>query len=277
MLIVGGIGIWGLRDISLGLVEALKTAELVFLEEYTSITPGFSKRVLEDVIGKKVESLTRRDLENGRLREILELARTSKVAILTYGNPFFATTHTYIVSEAYRHGVPVEIYPAPSVFDAILCSTGLHVYKFGRIATLVFPDERVGYFPYTTYKVLGDNLARGLHTLLLLEMRAEDGVFMSIPDAATVLLRLEERFRERVVEPNMLVIGVSRALSPDEEIFIGSLEEATKLEKSPPPHSLIIPGVLHYTEIDFLHYRLGVKREVLTGWSESVKRRLQST
>lgn len=277
MLIVGGIGLWGLRDVSTGLVEALRSSDYIFLEEYTSITPGFSKTELEKVVGRRINPLKRIDLEGSRLKEILELAKEHRVAILTHGNPFVATTHAYIVSEAYRLGIPVEIYPAPSVIDAILCSTGLHVYKFGRIATLVYPDEKAGFFPYTTYRVLGDNLSRGLHTLLLLDLRVEEGLFMSIPEAASLLLRLEDKFRENIVEPAMLVIGVSRALSPEEEIFIGTLEEATTLEKTSPPHSLVIPGVLHDTEIDFLHYKTGVRKEVLISWSDYVKRRLRST
>ena len=264
-----------MRDVSLGLLDELKKADQVFIEEYTSITPEFSKSGLERIIGKPVHPLMRKDLENGLLGQILEESRTRNIVLLTFGNPLVATTHSYIVLEAYRRGVEVKLYPAPSVFDAIICSTGLHVYKFGRIATLVYPHEETKFYPYSTYKVIGDNLVRGLHTLLLLDIRVEENRYMSIPEAAEVLLRLEEIFHEGIISPDMLLIGVSRAMTPTEEIFVGSIQSALKVEKSPPPHSIVVPGLFHDTEIDFLQYKLRVRREVFEEWNRSVAKKLQ--
>lgn len=276
-LILGGTGLYALRDISLGLLEELRRADEVYIEEYTSVVPGFHREKLEELVGKNVNVLSREDVEGERLLRLLESARKKDVVLLAHGNPFIATTHSSIVTEALRRGVEVRVYPAPSVIDAVVASTGLHIYKFGRVATLTFPDEKLKFYPYTTYKVVGDNITRGLHTLLLLDLRTEEERAMTISEAALTLLRLEEVFKEGVIEPDMLVLGVSRALSPTEEIFLGTLREAVKVPDSPPPHSLVVPGLLHYTEIDFLCTKFGFEREVLEQWNKRVERRLQST
>ncbi|MEZ0345934.1 MAG: diphthine synthase [Infirmifilum sp.] len=277
MFIIGGLGLYGLRDVSVGLLSELKTVDQVFIEEYTSLAPDFSKSEFEKMIGKPVVTLRRKDLENGVLGRILEESRDKKIALLTYGNPLVATTHSYIISEAYRRGIQVKIYPAPSVFDGVICSTGLHVYKFGPIATLVYPEEKLKFYPYSTYKIIGENMKRGLHTLLLLDIKTEENKFMSIPEAAEVLLRLEEVFQEKIISSETLIIGVSRALSPTEEIFVGSITSALGIQKSPPPHSIVIPGLLHDTEIDFLEYKLHLDRRVLVAWNRYVEKKLQNT
>ncbi|MGB9709743.1 MAG: diphthine synthase [Infirmifilum sp.] len=276
MLVIGGLGLYGLRDVSLGLMEEIKTADIVFLEEYTSITPDFSKSVFEKITGKTLRSLSRKDLENGITEEILEASQKLKVVFLTFGNPLIATTHAYLVAEAYKRGIEVKIIPAPSVIDAILCSTGLHIYKFGRVATLVYPQKEFNFYPYTSYRVIGDNLDRGLHTLLLLDIKAEENKYMSIPEAAELLMMLEEKFREGVISPDTIIIAVSRALTPTEEVFVGKISEAISLKKTAPPHSIVIPGILHDTEIDFLQYKLRMSREVFIEWNKSVGKRLRS-
>lgn len=276
MLVIAGLGLYGLRDLSLGILEIAQEADWIYLERYTSLAPGFSVESLEKLLGKQVENVTRQDLENLSGRKLLEKARENTVLLLTFGHPLVATTHASLVTEARKAGIPVKVLPAPSVLDGIICSTGLHIYKFGRTVTLVFPDRERKTYPYTTYAVLRDNLARGLHTLMLLDIRQEEGVFMDIPTAATLLLELEEVFREHVLSKNTLAIGVARATAPDEIVKIGDLHELTEMNFGAPPHSLIIPGLLHDSEIEFLSSVHGASVEVMVKWNENVKKKFKN-
>ncbi|MEM0376562.1 MAG: diphthine synthase [Thermofilum sp.] len=277
MLVIAGIGLYGLRDLPLGVIEIARGADRIYLEQYTSLAPGFSLEALEELFGKHVEEVARQDLEEQSGRELLEQARKSTVLLLTFGHPLIATTHTSLVVEARKAGIPVKILPAPSVFDGVICSTGLHVYRFGRPVTLVFPERGRKIYPYTTYAVIRDNLRRGLHTLLLLEIRRQEGVYMDVATAAALLLELEEVFHEHVISEDTLAIGVARATAPDEVVKVGELRELAGEDFGPPPHSVVIPGVLHDSEIEFLSSVHGAPVEVMINWNKHVKKRLEST
>lgn len=277
MLVVAGIGLYDLRDLPLGVLEIAREARRIYIEQYTSLAPGFSVEALEKLLGKRVEEVSRQDLEEQSGKKLLEQAREGIVLLLTFGNPLLATTHTSLVVEARRAGVPVKVLPAPSVLDGVVCSTGLHVYKFGRTVTLVFPEKERRVYPYTTYAVIRDNLKRGLHTLLLLDIRRQESLYMDIATAAALLLELEEVFRENVLSEDTLAVGVARATAPDEVVRVGVLRELAGSDFGPPPHSVVIPGILHDSEIEFLSCVHGASVEVMTTWNELVKRRFGST
>ncbi len=277
MLVVGGIGLYGARDITLGLTEYLKRADKVFLEVYTSVAPSFSEDLIKDMFGVEPVLLTRRDLEERGGEPVLRAAETGLAVFVTLGHPLMATTHRMLVVEARRRGIDVVILPAPSVFDGVVSATGLHVYKFGRIATLVYPQPEYGFYPLSTYEALLDDLRRGLHTLLLLDLKVEEGVYMDVPDAARVLLELEEKAGGGVVRGELLIIGVARATAPDGVVAAVRLREVGEVEWGPPPHSIIIPGLLHESEMEYLSIVWGVEREVLDSWNSIVRNEFMYT
>ncbi|ABL78091.1 diphthine synthase [Thermofilum pendens] len=271
MLVVAGLGLCGTRDISVGLLREAEDADEIFLETYTSVSPGLRVEDLVSVLGRGVKLVTRKDLEDESARTVLEVAARGKALLLTIGNPLIATTHSSIVVEAAKRGIKVRVLPAPSIIDGIIASTGLHVYKFGRVVSLVFPeDPSLKNYPYTPYSVLKDNVSRGLHTIFLLDIRADEGRYMLFREASELLLRLEERFQENVVDENTLVIGVARATAEDEKVFAGRISEAINADLGNAPHTLIVPGELHDSEIDFLHYKTGRPVEVFKSWNAKV-------
>jgi diphthine synthase len=274
MLVLAGIGLFNLRDIPLGLLSEVSDASAVFVETYTSIIPSFSLDKLSRLLNRQIIQLTRSDIENRGAKIILERARNEKVVLLVVGNPLLATTHASLVIEALKLGIAVKVIPAASVIDGIVVSTGLHVYKFGKIVTLVFPeDEELKSYPYTPYETLKDNLSRGLHTIFLLDIRQEEQRYLTAPQAALLLLRIEEKFKENVLNEDTLAIAVARATAEDEQIFVGKLSDLKNKDLGGPPHSLIIPGHLHYSEIEFLYYRTGTSMEVLKDWNRRLNAR----
>lgn len=277
MLVIAGLGLYGLRDITLGVLELARGADWIYIEQYTSFTPGFTAEALERLLGKKVEEVSREDLENRSGLKLIEKAREGTVVLLTSGHPLIATTHASLVIEARRAGVPVRILPAPSVLDGIVSTTGLHIYKFGRTVTLVFPDRERRIYPYTTYAVIRDNLRRGLHTLVLLDIRREEGAFMDIATAAALLLELEEVYREEVLSEDTVAIGIARATSPDEVVRVERLRNLRGIDFGPPPHSIIVPGLLHDSEIEFLSAVHSAPVEVMIEWNRAVRKGLKDT
>ncbi len=266
MLIIAGLGLYNLRDISVGTLEALRKSTKVYVELYTSLIPGFNLKELERAIGKSVQVLSRSQLEGNQLNQILHDAKREDVVLLAPGDPFVATTHNAIRLAAIKQGVKVAVLPAPSVINAILASTGLHIYKMGRPVTIVRPTS--SYFPSTPYYVFYENLSRGLHTLFLLDLDVEKGYAMTACEAVEILWLLEKREGLGIVGDETPFIAVARASSPDETVKVVKLGEVT--EMGPPPHSLVVPGYLNPVEMETLQALTGVPEALLANWNNRV-------
>jgi len=85
MLYLIGLGLGDEKDITIKGLEAVKNADLVFLESYTSVL-GISRESLSVFYGKEVLEADREMTEGAE--EILSLAKTKNVAFLVVGDPF---------------------------------------------------------------------------------------------------------------------------------------------------------------------------------------------
>jgi len=245
----------------------------VYVELYTSLVPGLSLGELGRLLGKEVKQVGRREVEGRWAEEVIERARRVDVALLTPGDPFIATTHIALRLEALRRGVDVRVVHAASTATAIPGLTGLSFYKFGRSATVVYPGP--GYAPEAAYDTVKENLERGLHTMLFLDLRAEEGVYMTAPEAIHVLLGLERERREGVFTEESLVVAVARAGCSDVKVRAGRAERVAKAELGPPPHSLVVPGLLHFVEREALMLVAGASQDELESHEERVSRMLR--
>lgn len=267
MLVIAGMGLYGLRDISLGLLDYLRQADRVYIELYTSIVPDLDLGRLEKLVERRVEVVRREELEGAWLNELLEEARSKLVVLLAPGDPFIATTHMAVKLEAKRRGVEVGTLPSPSFVNAISAATGLDFYKFCRPVTVVRPKRE--YFPTTPYHVLYSNLARGLHTIFLLEFDADSEYAMDAREAVEVLKTLEEREGRGIVGEDTLFIAVARASCPNEVVKAFRLGE--ELDLGPPPHTVIVPGLLNPVEVEALQILAGASQESVEKWVRRVR------
>ncbi len=240
MLYLVGLGIWDEGDISLRGIEVCRKASRVYAELYTSVWGGDLKK-LENLIRKKVRVIGRRDLEEHSARLVRE-ARRRDVAVLVPGDPLSATTHLGLIEEARRKGVKVGIVHSSSVFTAI-AETGLNLYNFGRAVTVVTPTKK--YKPESFYDIIRENKARGMHTLLLLDIK------MPVQEGLGILMDIERRKRRRVLRPGGRIIVASSIGSPNNVIKYGTVPELIE-EDLPPPAVIIIPGRLNFFEREFL-------------------------
>jgi diphthine synthase len=105
--------------------------------------------------------------------------------------------------------------------------------------------------------VIAQNKQLGLHTLCLLDVKVDQKRCLTIHDALNSLLCLEARKRQRVVTSDSLVVGVSMAGSDNPTIKAGFVGDILKADFGEPPHTLIIPGQLHFTEVEALRVLAG--------------------
>jgi diphthine synthase len=240
MLYLVGLGVWDEGDISLKGVKACKKADKVYAELYTSVWGGKLEKV-EKIIKKKVTLLKRRDLEEKSHRLIKE-AKRKNVVIMVPGDPLSATTHTGLMDGARKEGVEVEVAHSSSVFTAI-AETGLSLYNFGKTVTVVAPSKK--YKPDSFYNTIKENMDRGMHTLVLLDIN------MSVEEGLGILMGIERKKRKRVLRPGKRVVVASSIGSPKRSIKYGTVLELTD-EDFPPPAVIVIPGEMNFFEKEFL-------------------------
>ncbi len=247
MLTLVGMGLWSAADISLAGLETLKRADLVYAEQYTSKMREGTLAELEALCGKKITALSREEVEGEKT--ILAQAASRNVALLVPGDPMISTTHTSLVLAARKKGIKVQVVHAASILTAVLGETGLHSYKIGRPVTLA--AWLTNYKPMTTYETIADNLSRGLHTLLFLDIDEKTGP-MRPPDALHLLQKMEEAGGKKVIGKSTPLIIACRIGSETQKISYGPLATLAKKDLGQPPCIIIVPGPLHFTEKDFL-------------------------
>jgi diphthine synthase len=257
MLVFIGLG---LREDGIplrGLREA-READTVFAEFYTSLVPGLNIERLEREIGKPITILNREMVE-GHPEEFLKAARRGKVALLVPGDPMVATTHVDLRLRAAKAGIETKVIHSASIASAAPGLAGLQSYRFGPSATVPFPDN-----PSTRpYEILAENSRRGLHTLLLLDIRADEGRAMTANEAMEIMLGLEERLRGGAFTPGTLAVVVARAGSEGAVIRADEVGKLREFDFGPPPHVLIVPGKLHFVEAEALKVFAGAPEEVV--------------
>ncbi|MEM2866051.1 MAG: diphthine synthase [Candidatus Hadarchaeales archaeon] len=254
MLVFVGLGLCGQEGLSLRGLKTAREADWVYAEHYTSLLPELDLGKLEELVGKNVKLVDRKTLEE-HPEEILERAERGRVALLVPGDSMVATTHVDLRLRAERRGIRTLVVPSPSILSAAPGLTGLQSYKFGRSATIPFRDNP----SRTPYDTLVENRERGLHTLLLLDLRAEEGRYMTAREGMEVMLELESRMGKGVFTRDSLVVVLARAGCSDGRVRAGRVGKLMEEDFGPPPHALVVPGRLHFLEEEALRVLAGAE------------------
>ena len=96
------------------------------------------------------------------------------------------------------------------------------------------------------------NVIEGNHTILLLEYNQDKDFFLDPKDALKGLLETEKGQRRKVISTSSYVVVASRVGFKDQTIISGKISSLKKKDFGKPPHTVIIPGRLHFTESDAL-------------------------
>lgn len=259
-LIFVGLGLNDEVGISLRGMEETWSAESVFIELYTSLLPDFSLERFEALAGKKATLLSRRNLEEENGEAVLNAAEKSNTVLLIPGDPFMATTHIVLRIEAEKRGIKTRIVHGASALSAVICLSGLHNYKFGKTVTVPFPENS----SETPYNVIAQNKALGLHTMCLLDLKADEQRFLSINEGLQSLLEVEHKKGKGIVTSGTLAVGAARVGSCNPTLKADWAGQLLDYNFGGPPQSLIFPGELHFMEAEAL-IRFAGAPEMLRG------------
>ena len=254
MLTFIGLGLYDEHSITREGERALRAADHVFAEFYTSTLLGATVEDLEAHHGVDIEVRERAGVERDP-EAILSAADGADVAFLTAGDTMISTTHADLRVRAADRGIDTRVVHGVTAETAASGLTGLQNYRFGKAVTLPFPFAHgAGDVPPSVTESIEANQARGLHTLVYLDIKVDyhrrrDGPADQEPymtaDVAADLLAGGWR-------PDQLAVVVARAGSPEPLVVADRLAALAERSFGEPLHLLVIPGELHHVEADAL-------------------------
>lgn len=241
-----GLGISGFKSIPIEAIDILSKAEIVYLEQFTSPIGKSDLTKIKNAVKGNFVLAKRWMVEDGS--EILKYAKKKKVVLLAYGDPYIATTHIELRARAVEEKIKTHSIHASSSLTSMIGECGLHFYKIGRIATIMNEMNSLT----TPYYVVYKNIIEGNHTVLLLEYNQDKNFFLDPKDALKKLLETENGQRRKIIREDTYVIIASRIGFKDQKITSGKISSLIECDFGKPPHTIIIPGRLHFTESDAL-------------------------
>ncbi|MEM4336623.1 MAG: diphthine synthase [Candidatus Woesearchaeota archaeon] len=251
MLNIIGIGLCDEKDITIRGFEIVKNADIVYLENYTSVL-NVPVEKLEKFYNKKIITADRELIEKKSEETIIKDAETKNVVLLVGGDALSATTHIELVKIAKEKNISVRVIHNASIFTAVT-ETGLQLYKFGKTTSIPFPEKN--YQPETAYDIIKENQRNKSHTLILLDLRPDEKKFMSANEAIEILLDIEHKRKEKIFTEKRKIIVCARLGSNDSIIKYGSVEKLKNINLGKPPHCLVVPSkTLHFLEEEFLKF-----------------------
>jgi len=265
MLTFIGLGLYDEKDISIKGREAVAAADRVYAEFYTSRLMGTTLSRLEQFHGKKIHLLNRSQVEVEP--SWLEQAKDEDVVFLVGGDAMVSTTHLDLRLRAMGLGIKTRLIHSASIVTAVSGLSGLQNYRFGRSTTIPFPYLARGkrIVPETPYRVLQENLARNLHTMLFLDIQREpEERYMTAGEGAALLLEMEGEAEEKL-PPKVLGIGIARAGSDDAMIRADLLTRLKRFDLGGPLHILVVPAKLHFMEAEALRVLATAPEDALMG------------
>ncbi|WP_423999330.1 diphthine synthase [Haloarcula salina] len=250
MLTFVGLGLYDERSVTVAGRDAIRDADRVFAEFYTSRLVGTDLETLESTLNTTIEVRDRAGIEQDP-EPILSAAEGEDVVFCTAGDTMVSTTHADLRLRAEECGIETRIVHGTTAQTAAGSLTGLQNYRFGKATTLPFEDAHGGDgVPDSVVATIEDNRERDLHTLVYLDIKVDDphwddsdDTYMTADAAATLLA---ESF------PDTLGVVVARAGSPDPLVVADTLDELATRTFGDPLHLLVIPGSLHPLERDAL-------------------------
>jgi diphthine synthase len=253
MLTFVGLGLWDEDSITVDGQRALRAADEVFAEFYTSRLMGTDPESLATHHGVDIDVRDRAGTEQ-EPEPILDAAESGDAVFLTAGDTMISTTHVDLRLRAHDRGIETRVIHGTTASAAAASLTGLQNYRFGKATTLPFPYAHGGDgVPNSVCDTLDANRERGLHTLVYLDIKQERGEYMTGDVAADLLADGYE---------DVLGVVVCRAGSPEPRVEAGLLSDLATREFGDPLHLLIVPGELHYIESDALRELAGAPEEL---------------
>ena len=252
MLWIIGTGINGYKGISNYAIGILKNCDRIYVESFTSPLSDDEISGLNGLLEKNDQEydiiipVQRWFLEDGR--EIIEHSQFKNIALLTYGDPLIATTFTELYVRAVRRSIGVKIIHGASGITSLIGESGLHMYKFGRMVTMM-----TGFQSYiSVYNTVFNNLLAGNHTLVLTEYSkvGNSEFFLDPRYFFDKMLEAEDDTKYGAFSEDTFAIVASRIGKEDQRLESGKFKSLITRDFGRGPHSIIVTASLHFTELD---------------------------
>ena len=247
MLWFVGLGISGTRSIPIEVIKIIQEADFVYLEAFTSPISKQHEDEIKNMVNGSFKIAKRWLVEDGQ--EILNASKSSTVVLLSYGDPYVATTHIELRTRAKLENIKTSTIHSASVITSMIGEAGLQFYKVGRVVTIMNEKKST----ITPYTIIFKNLAQGLHSVILLEYNHDENYFLDPKDAISNLLDVEKEQKRSVLNYDTFAIIASRIGFDTQKIISGKFSNLLKVDFGEPPHSIIITGKLHFTESDAIN------------------------
>jgi len=247
MLWFVGLGISGTQSIPIEVVKIIQKADFVYLESFTSPIYKQQEEEIKNMVNGSFKIAKRWLVEDGQ--EILKASKSSTVILLSYGDPYIATTHIELRTRAKLEKIETNTIHSASAITSMIGEAGLQFYKVGRIVTIMNEKKSV----ITPYTSIFKNLIQGLHSVILLEYNQDENYFLDPKDAISSLMDVEKEQKRNVVNNDTFAIVASRIGFETQKITSGKFSNLLKVDFGEPPHSIIITGKLHFTESDAIN------------------------
>ena len=242
MLWFVGLGISGISELSDNTISIIKNADTVYLESFTSPISETEKEQLANMCDGEFKIAKRWLVEDGN--EILENAKKREVVLISYGDPYIATTHLELKTRAVTDKIETKTIHSSSIVSSLIGEIGLQYYKVGKILTIMNDPKSM----ITPYNTISNNLLSKMHSVILLEYNEDKSFFLDPQDALSLLLDAEKIQNGKIISLDTFAIIASRIGKSDQNIISGKISNLIKKEFGNPPHTIIIPGSLHFTE-----------------------------
>ena len=246
MLWFVGLGISGADGIGSDVIKILKKADLVYLEIFTSPITKSELIKIKKIVKGGFKTAPRLLVEDGKA--ILKEAKKKEVVLLSYGDPYIATTHIELRTRAISEKIQTKTIHAASAITSIIGECGFHFYKIGKVVTMMKDQQSVSSVYYTLY----DNLVAGNHTIIILEFNNDAKFFLNPNDAFSSLRLAEGGQKRNVIDNSTFAVVASRIGAKNQKITAGKISSLENTGFGQPPHTIIIPGRMHFTESDAL-------------------------
>ena len=265
-----GLGL-GPRGVSLEGLQEIHESDVCYVEYYTTPQEPELLSILERESGKELTVVDRVFVEDGGT--ILRDAKEKKAVLAVPGDPLIATTHNELRVRAIRQGIETRVIHGATVASALASASGLHYYKFGRTVTVTRESQAK---PEQVYRLVHQNLLEGSHTLMLLEYDVEGREGVRPGEAVKALLDAEASLKRGVVSDNTLGLVMSRIGREGARFDAGPFSSLSKNDYGAPPFSLVVPGELHFTEVESIATVFSIKQSEVHGNTEGLKRPAQT-
>jgi len=102
-----------------------------------------------------------------------------------------------------------------------------------------------------------------MKSFMKINQEVENGRLMTANQGMELLLEMEKSVKRGLIKEDLLICVVARAGSDNPTVKAGRIKRLVEEDFGPPLHTIVVPGELHFMEVEALVNFAGLKRDEL--------------